>query len=338
MNTIILSNDTGSPITIPDLSGLTILDAVPVNVTELFMYDRLANSEDLYNYVVSSGIVMNVNGFNLSPERAASYLSYKDAAYIKGIPIGSDNEVGVDTTLSGGYVMEYDGDKVELNFKPYEFKSLRDVNIDEEGNYTVSGTGGSGNPSMGFLDLIDTPTTYSGAEEWAVTVTSGGGLKFSPTVAATIIQSETPPDPDDANLWYSTLDNDIFYYDPTRMAWLTTTAHNYVFSRSGAVAGAYLAIDAVVSSSAYYYIPKNAILTGVIINSEETLNSAKTYYIRDGVTDLGGFTCTNWVYHAFDVNIDVDEGTQMKCYADNVGQSVKNCIVIFEIRWRYDVV
>jgi hypothetical protein len=171
-----------------------------------------------------------------------------------------------------------------------------------------------------------------------VTVTSGGGLKFSPTVAATIIQSETPPDPDDANLWYSTLDNDIFYYDPTRMAWLTTTAHNYVFSRSGAVAGAYLAIDAVVSSSAYYYIPKNAILTGVIINSEETLNSAKTYYIRDGVTDLGGFTCTNWVYHAFDVNIDVDEGTQMKCYADNVGQSVKNCIVIFEIRWRYDVV
>jgi len=337
---IILKNTTGATITIDDLSGIQISASSQVDVTKLFPFDRLAKSEDLEGYISSNDIVFNVNSFDVDINTALSYLNTKDATSIQGIPVGTTGS-GVTATLSGGYVLEYDGDEIQLKFKPYEFKSLRDVNINPDGTYTIDDAeGNTPVPEMSFLDLTDTPTTYSGADEWAVTVTHSGTLNFSPAVSATIIQSATPPDPEDANLWYSTTDNDIFYYDTARNVWLTTTAHNYVFSRSGAVGGAYLAIDAVVDSSAHYWIPKDAILTGVIINSQETLNDSKTYYIRDWTTTLTGglFTCTDYVYQAFDINVPVDSGTRMRCYVDNAGQSVKNCIVIFEIRWRYDVV
>jgi hypothetical protein len=151
----ILKNTTSSGITISDLSGLYIPASGTRDITDLFPFQRLIYSLDLEALVISSGIVVNIEGYDLEPERAQTFLSHHDATHIQGIPIGPGTAHpaarGALTTASGNLMVRYnsDEDRIELD------------NVD-------------------FLDLADTPDSYAGYGNYIVHVNAEAtGLDFS---------------------------------------------------------------------------------------------------------------------------------------------------------------
>jgi len=149
-----LKNTTDSGITISDLSGIYIPASGTRDITYLFPVHRLIASEDIDGYIANGEVVLNIEGYDLSIERAEIFLSAHDATYLQGIPIGAGgvkSKEDVGATASGTLVVQYDPND--------EVIKLSEID---------------------FLDLGDTPTTYSGYGGMSVTVVSGGtGLEFT---------------------------------------------------------------------------------------------------------------------------------------------------------------
>jgi hypothetical protein len=167
MRTVIIKNTTSSGIEINDLSGQYIEPDGTLNLTDLYSFHEIARSEDLKELVNGGTIVIN-NGtrdFNIS--RALTYVDYNDAGTIQGVPILDPAE----TTVSGGWAVKYGQDGVfdYFFFDPMRFVDLEDVVINENNHYVINNPTVSGQlttflqSATRFIDLIDTPTTYSGA-------------------------------------------------------------------------------------------------------------------------------------------------------------------------------
>jgi len=109
---IALKNTTSSGISIPDLSGLYIPSSGAVNITDLFSFDRLISSPYLDTLIVSSGIVLNVNGTDLPVDRAQTFLSYHDAPEIP---------------QTGTLLVQYDRDEEAIILDGINFLSLSDT-------------------------------------------------------------------------------------------------------------------------------------------------------------------------------------------------------------------
>ena len=147
----VLKNTTSSGISISDLSGLYIPASGTVDITDLFPFQRLIYSLDLENVLVSSGVVLNIEGYDLSAERAQIFLSHHDATYIQGIPVGGSC-VGIDAAnIPGNLIVKYN-------------RAENQINLEE----------------VDFLGLSDTPASYSGRNNYLVHVNSTAtGLDFS---------------------------------------------------------------------------------------------------------------------------------------------------------------
>jgi len=190
-----------------------------------------------------------------------------------------------------------------------------------------------------FLDLVDTPTTYSGSGGKYVRVNPNNPtqLVFDNAIVGVTSSGTEPPDHNETNLWYNTTANIFFYWDPTREKWLSTNTINYLFSFSGNIDGLYLMIGDVVNSYAYFPIPRDACITTIIASAYNTDNSSKGFEIRNTSTTLFSFNLTNWEYSNFDANVDLDAGTRLKCFCSSAGARCRDPIITVEIRWRYDL-
>jgi hypothetical protein len=184
-----------------------------------------------------------------------------------------------------------------------------------------------------FIELIDTPPAYAGYAGYSVVVNNTeDGLIFQQTTST----GTTPPASGTGqNLWFNEEDATLYYWDDMRLHWLTVYTNNYLFARGAAVDGSYLAIGDVTHSSAYYYMPRQGVITGLAINAENSQNSSKTFEIRNNSTTLLSVTCSNWEYRNFDLDVDVSDNYALKCYAISDGLAVRNPVAVVEIRWKY---
>lgn len=187
-----------------------------------------------------------------------------------------------------------------------------------------------------FISLDDTPPTYSGGEYKYVRVNENQEVVYFNTVIGGItVSGTTPPDPNDASVWYNTGDLILYRWDLTRNEWLSSDLHNYLFSYQGACSGLYMSIGQVGHEDVYYYIPRPACITAQIMASETKGESAKTYQIIDGATVLDSFTGTNYKYQNMAAQVNLNEGAELKVYCTSTGQSARNPVIVLEIRWRY---
>lgn len=191
-----------------------------------------------------------------------------------------------------------------------------------------------------FLSLVDVEaTTFSGAETKAVRVKEDEtGLEFA-SVLSGATTSGTPPD--DTTLWfnYDPDWNTFFLYDPNREKWISVMRHNYLFTYGGAADGQYMSIGNVSHSSAYYFIPRTAAITGIMASAEHSQNSSKILELRDDGTTISGgtFQYSNWEYTNLAADINLEPGTKLQLYIRSDGAPMRNPIVMLELVWRYDV-
>jgi hypothetical protein len=310
IHTIILENTTSSGITIPDLSGLYIPASGTIDITDLFPNHRLEYSADLESYITSSGIVVNIDTFDLSPDRALRFFSPHDATSIQGFAIGHQIGTQQVTTVSGQpKVLKYD-----------------------------AGEGLVGFDSLEFLELKDTPTTYSGRAGQTATVNpTEDGMVLTYAQPGATATGTLPPDPQETNLWYSSEDHQLYYWDENRADWLSIMSHYYMWTNLGAADGSYMSIGNLSHSSAYYYIPRAATVISVSSSAQKTQESSKGFQIETAASGtVLEFSHTDWVYRDNTVNVRLDPEDEMKAYITSAGQSIRNPIVTLEIKWRYE--
>lgn len=224
---------------------------------------------------------------------------------------GTLSDMRIDTTISGVYPTQ----DYHLTTKYYVDQQIG--GIDE------------------FLELTDTPNIYSGSEDKYVRVKPDGtGLIFAPAIVGTTSTGTIPPE--DSNLWYNETLNEFFYYDPVRGNWLSMTVHNYLYTRQGNSDGLYLSVGDLIHAGAHYFIPKPAVVTGIISSSEQVFNSDKGFEIRTNTSGtVYSFSQTNWEYNNMTANINIEEDDHLRIFCTSVGDRCRNPAVTLEVRWRF---
>lgn len=178
--TIELENTTASGISISDLAGLYIPASGIVDVTYLFPTYKLYESEILNNYITSSGILVHVNNYELTPTRAQRFISPHDATSIQGYPLGHNmGTTEIYTTPDKVTVLRYDPSKNEASFSGIALTDLDDITI-IGGNYYITNEYGDSPLVQDFTTLGDTPTTYSGHYGDLLMVTTSGIMFANP--------------------------------------------------------------------------------------------------------------------------------------------------------------
>ena len=187
-----------------------------------------------------------------------------------------------------------------------------------------------------FLNLTDTPTTYSGYAGATVQVNeTEDGLVFISNPPGTIVSGTTPPVSDDL-LWYNNNDNNIYYYDDTRSKWLTVFTHNYLFTYSGNLDGLYLSIGNVVDSYAHYHILRDATITAITADQGPgSAEPTKGYEIQANGLNVFSFNMVDdsYINESMNVDISADDSLQMYCVA--AGARARDPIITLELKWRY---
>jgi len=188
-----------------------------------------------------------------------------------------------------------------------------------------------------FISLEDTPTTYSGGNARYVRVDeSGQRVYFNTVIGGTIVSGTTPPDSEEASLWYNNEDLIIYHWDQDRNLWLSNDLHNYLFTYQGNCDGLYLSIGDLRHAYAHYPIPRPSAITGIIAVAERRNNSSKGFEIRDGGSTLSSFNLSNWLYSNMNANIALDEDTKLQIFCSAAGGRCRNPAVTLEVRWRYE--
>ena len=148
INKIEILNITFSDIQLSDLSGLIVPASGTIDVTELFPFRRLCDSQDLDYQLTNSGVMLVINDGYITNEDARTYLNHKDATHIVGKPVDYSQPM----TNTARY----------LKFLP------------DEDKFQIEG--------VSFFDLDDVlATTYSGSSDRAMYVSStASGISFRP--------------------------------------------------------------------------------------------------------------------------------------------------------------
>jgi hypothetical protein len=175
--TVITTNITASDIALGDLSGYTLPASGTATLSDLFQFSRLVEALDLRDYITSSGIVINDGMEDLSVQEALRYISYEDATSVQNIPIADPS----DSDLQDGFAMRYDEGEFIFDFENFNINDLAGITV-IGGNYYITNASGIQIPIAGnFLQLEDTPTTYSGHEGKILRVDpTGSGISFIP--------------------------------------------------------------------------------------------------------------------------------------------------------------
>jgi len=114
-----------------------------------------------------------------------------------------------------------------------------------------------------FIELIDTPTTYTGTAGYTLQVNeTATGIDFVKYPSGTVVSGTTPPPVFDV-LWYNNDDDIIYYWDEVRGSWLSTSIINYLFTYSGNIDGLYLSVGNVVDAYAHYNMARPATVISV---------------------------------------------------------------------------
>ena len=171
---VIAKNTTASGISLGDLSGATIPASGTRNLSEQFEFTRIANALDLVDYVTSSGIVINDGDGDLVSSEALRYISYDDATSVQNIPIA---DPGV-TNLQDGFAIRYDEGQFQFDFDTFSVLELANFYEEDDSYYITNASGTKIRLSQNFIDLADTPTTYSG-NEGTFLITTVSGLQFA---------------------------------------------------------------------------------------------------------------------------------------------------------------
>jgi len=188
-----------------------------------------------------------------------------------------------------------------------------------------------------FVELIDTPTTYSGQAGAHVMVNEyEDGLVFIPEPPGTIVSGTTPPGSNDL-LWYNGEDNNIYYYDTSRGKWLTVFTHNYLFTYSGNIDGLYLSVGNVVNSYAHFHILRDATITAMTADQDAFGSSQddKGYEIQVDGANVFSFNMVLHEYTNEAMNVDISTGGSLQMYCTAVGSRARDPIVNLELKWRY---
>jgi hypothetical protein len=189
-----------------------------------------------------------------------------------------------------------------------------------------------------FIELVDTPVTYSGQGGYVVSVLDNElGLEFIPAAPAVLVSGTSPPD--ESNIWFNSNDNIIYYYDPARGKWLSTNIINYLFTYSANIDGLYLSVGNVVSSYAHYNIVRDA--TIVSISAEQDPGSSavnKGYEIHDTAVSIYNFSMAPHSYTNNNLNVDIDTDANLQMFCVAAGAKSRDPIINLELRWRYDIV
>jgi len=307
---IILKNTTSSGITIPDLSGLTIPASGTRDITDIFPFDRLVKSEDMDGYITNSGIVLNVEGNDLDADRARIFLSYHDATYIQGVPIAASDPLGRSEFIpeNGELVLKYDR---ELE---------------------MAGLG-----SISFLELVDSPTTYTGIGNSVIINEAGDGLTYGEATASSIIASLTPPASGTNNIWFNLNDNAIYYYDESRLEWLSVVTHTYLYTYNAAISAAFMTVGNVSTSFAHFSFTRPACIVAINAHGDSG-NASKGFELTDRNTEYvyKTFYMTNYEYYNNAEDVELDTGAELQIYVRSEGQGIKYPIIQLEIKWRYE--
>jgi len=188
-----------------------------------------------------------------------------------------------------------------------------------------------------FIELIDTPTTYSGYGDYVVSVNSTeDGLEFVAAAPAVVVSGTTPPS--ESNLWYNSNDNIIYYYDNVRSKWLSTSILNYLFTYSANIDGLYMSVGNIIDAYAHYNIVRDATIVSASAEQRPAGSFAtKGYEIHTDGSSVYSFSMVSHSYanNSLNVDIDQDEGLQVFCTA--AGSKSRDPIVNLELRWRYNI-
>ena len=195
-----------------------------------------------------------------------------------------------------------------------------------------------------FIELTDTPTTYSGYSDYIVSVKNDEtGLEFIAAAPATLVSGTTPPST--SNIWYNSNDHIIYYYDSSRGAWLSTTSVNYLFSYDGNIDGLYMSVGNVANSYAHFRIIRDATVVSVIADQDALLSSHSTKTFEVHTETVVSGTPTDSIVYSFDMlnhtytnenlNVDIDSESLLRIWVHPVGAKIRDPIVTLELKWRY---
>ena len=187
-----------------------------------------------------------------------------------------------------------------------------------------------------FIELIDTPTTYSGQEGYHTVVNSSAdGLIFT---YPTIVSGTAPPASGTSGMWYNNNDNIIYYWDEGRDKWLSVYTHNYLFTYSGNIDGLYMSVGNVVNSYAHFHILRDATITALTADQDIASSQAdKGYEIQVDGSSVFNFNVTLHEYINENLNVDIPEDGKLQAYVVALGARVRDPILNLELRWRYSV-
>lgn len=197
--------------------------------------------------------------------------------------------------------------------------------------------GGAGSQSDEFVELLDTPTTYSGyAGSHVMVKDSENGLEFVTEPPGTVISGTVPPD-NNTSLWYNSNDDIIYYWDETRMSWLSTSIINYLFTYSGNIDGLYLSVGNVVDSYAHYNMTRPAAIVSISADQNPTGSLAtKGYDIIASAVTVYSFNMVNDTYSNTNLNVELDQSAELQMFCVAAGARARDPIINLELRWRYE--
>ena len=255
---------------------------------------------------------------------SGQYIDFNDA---NTVHMGYDTELYVNTTISGlravqlYHMVRYD----QLTEASGTLQDqIDDINIEIE-------------DTNEFIELLDTPTTYSGFGDYILRVNeSEDGVIFVPS---TLTSGTEPPASGTGGIWYNNTDQIIYYWDEVRNKWLSVYTHNYLFTYSGNIDGLYMSVGNVVNSYAHFHILRDATVTAITADQDPTGSSDpdKNYEIRANGTDVFNFDMITHEYTNEVANTDIYAGDSLQMYISGDGPRVRDPIVNLEIRWRYDI-
>lgn len=195
----------------------------------------------------------------------------------------------------------------------------------------------TGSGAYSFLDLTDTPDSYTGYAGYRVTVNdTEDGLVFSSSI---VTSGTEPPASGTGGIWYNNNNSLLYYWDEVRNKWLSVYTHSYLFTYSGNIDGLYMSIGNVVSSYAHFNMLRDATIVSVTADVDPVLSVAptKAFEIRADQSSIYNFSLVNFTYTNETLNVDIDTNQQLQMYVSDVDARVRDPIVVLELRWRYDI-
>ncbi len=151
--------------------------------------------------------------------------------------------------------------------------------------------------------------------------------------SAMLEESDTPPD-STSEIWIDPSDMLPYFFDPNVGSWVTIDRTILTYGRSGNSDGSYLAIGGW-SSSGYYYIHRNAVMTAIYCKSVSG-QIGKGFEIQKNKSLLYSFNqSAEYKYINTSLNFDLVIDDEIQVFTVSTGTPISDTVCQIEIAWRY---